>query len=227
MKKLIPYFFLGASFGIIEASVVIVLRPHFSDAKAPFALKLIAYDTLNALQETLLSTELWREAATIVLLAAAAAIAARTFLHWASYFVFTFGIWDIFYYIWLSLKIGWPHSLLDWDILFLIPKMWLAPVLVPCMISLTGIIMSMIMVRTLSVRGSVRMQVYHWAPVLLALLLWLISFLNKSEKGMTAMPQSYSWWLFILGLLLCIGSTFMFYREQLYRHKSFMFRTRG
>jgi hypothetical protein len=226
MRKLFPLLLLGIAFGVIEASVVIFLRPHFSTTDAPFSLRLLTPETMTALQKTLLSAELWREAATLLLLAGAAAVAARSFFHWASYFVFTFGVWDLFYYIWLSVKIGWPSSLLDWDILFLIPKMWLAPVLAPIIISLIGIVMSVLMVRALEVRGAVRLQFYHWVPVALSLLLWLISFLNKSHAGMTAFPESYSWWLFILGAVICVAAAVNFYREFLLRHRNLMFRTR-
>ena len=227
MKKLLPLLVLGIAFGIIEATVVIYLRPFFAPANDPFALVILRPEAMSDLQKTLISAEVWREAATLLLLAAAATIAARSILYWLSYFVFTFAVWDIFYYIWLSVRIGWPHSLFDWDILFLIPRMWLAPVLAPCLISLAGIAMSMIMVRTLDVRRSIRLLFYHWSPVVLALFLWLISFLNKSEKGMTSFPASYSWWLFIPGMVMCAAVTAVFYREFLYKHRSFMFRTRN
>ncbi len=226
MKKLFPLLLLGIAFGIIEASAVLYLRPHFSTIEAPFALKLLTPETMSAFQASLLKAELWREAATLLLLAAAAAVAARSLLHWASYFVFSFGVWDLCYYIWLNVRIGWPSSLLDWDILFLIPKMWLAPVIVPCVISVIGIVMSVLMVRALDVRGHVRLAVYHWGPVAFSLLLWLISFLNRSHSGMTEFPDSYSWWMFILGAVICVASAANFYREFLLRHRSMMFRTR-
>src|SRR5882672_6825963 len=56
---------------------------------------------------------------------------------WERFLVFSlaFGIWDIFYYMWLWVFIGWPPSLLTWDVLFLIPVPWLAPVLAPAIVS--------------------------------------------------------------------------------------------
>ena len=65
-------------------------------------------------------TELGRELATLILLAAMAWLAAKSFNEWLAYFIFGFAVWDIFYYIWLALIIKWPSSLMDWDILFLI-----------------------------------------------------------------------------------------------------------
>jgi hypothetical protein len=45
-------------------------------------------------------------------------------------------VWDLAYYAFLKVLTGWPHSLLDWDILFLIPLPWWGPVLAPALIAL-------------------------------------------------------------------------------------------
>jgi len=52
-----------------------------------------------------------------------------------AYFFFAFGIWDIFYYVFLRLTIGWPQTLGDLDIFFLLPFPWVGPVFVPIAIS--------------------------------------------------------------------------------------------
>src|SRR6266550_1126377 len=69
------------------------------------------------------NVELWREAATLVMIAA---LGVRT--------------WDIFYYVFLRLISGWPRTLLDWDILFLLPLPWWGPVLAPVSIALVMIV---------------------------------------------------------------------------------------
>jgi membrane protein implicated in regulation of membrane protease activity len=53
-----------------------------------------------------------------------------------------FAIWDIFYYIFLWLLIGWPESFFTWDILFLLPVTWVGPVLAPVINSLTMIVLA-------------------------------------------------------------------------------------
>ncbi len=50
-------------------------------------------------------------------------------------FFFAFGIWDIFYYVWLWLTIRWPASLVSMDVLFLIPVPWLSQVWFPLLVS--------------------------------------------------------------------------------------------
>jgi len=83
----------------------------------------------------LMRTELAREAATLVMLAAVAWLAGRERRSRFGYFALAFGAWDIFYYLFLVPMSGWPRSPLDWDVLFLIPLPWWGPVLAPVSIA--------------------------------------------------------------------------------------------
>src|ERR1035438_5297081 len=86
------------------------------------------------------SVELPREFATLVMLFAVGFLAGRTWRARIGYAAIAFGVWDIFYYVFLKMMCGWPHSLLDWDILFLLPLPWWGPVLAPVLISLLMIL---------------------------------------------------------------------------------------
>ena len=44
--------------------------------------------------------------------------------------------WEYCYYAWLRVLIDWPATLLDWDVLFLIPLRWWGPVLSPVLIAI-------------------------------------------------------------------------------------------
>jgi hypothetical protein len=80
--------------------------------------------------------ELGREAATIVMLAAVALLAARrSWWERLAYFIWTFAVWDIFYYVWLYVLLRWPPNLMTLDVLFLIPRVWVAPVILPVVVS--------------------------------------------------------------------------------------------
>jgi len=209
VKKLIPLLFLGIAFGMIEGSVVIYLRPFLNNDFSDYSLKILQPENLDQSKKTVIITEIYREAATLVLLASAAVLAATSFLSWFCYFVFIFGVWDIIYYVWIYLRIGWPESIMEWDVLFLIPRMWFAPVIVPCLISLTGIVISMIVLRVTDIYGQIKPRPRHWIPIAVALVLWQISFLNKSLDGMTTFPSDYSWWLFFAGMIMAVsGSAF-------------------
>ena len=85
--------------------------------------------------------ELVREAATLVMLLAVGGIAGRTRHTRLGYTAIAFGIWDIFYYVFLKMIYDWPKSLFDWDILFLIPLPWWGPVIAPVSIALLMIVM--------------------------------------------------------------------------------------
>src|SRR5690348_1084252 len=65
--------------------------------------------------------ELIREAATMLMLLTIGMLAGRDWRSRLGYTAIAFGVWDIFYYVFLRYMCSWPHSLLDWDILFLIP----------------------------------------------------------------------------------------------------------
>lgn len=79
--------------------------------------------------------ELSREISTIAMIIAVALLAERQSLtrRFAA-FVFVFGLWDVFYYVWLKVLFGWPRGWLEWDVLFLIPSIWLGPWICPAAI---------------------------------------------------------------------------------------------
>jgi hypothetical protein len=79
--------------------------------------------------------EAWREAATIVMLVAVGWLAGRNKVDRLAYGMFAFGMWDIWYYVWLKVLIDWPASLLSLDTLFLIPLTWWGPVIAPMLIA--------------------------------------------------------------------------------------------
>ena len=86
------------------------------------------------------SAEVIREAATMVMLLAVGGLAGRTWRARLGYTAVAFGVWDIFYYVFLRWICGWPASLFDWDILFLLPLPWWGPVIAPASIAVLMII---------------------------------------------------------------------------------------
>lgn len=82
------------------------------------------------------SVELTREFATLVMLGAVGFLAGKNWRARIGCAAIAFGVWDIFYYVFLKMICGWPHSLLDWDVLFLLPLPWWGPVIAPMLIAL-------------------------------------------------------------------------------------------
>ena len=119
--------------GYLEAVVVVYIRRIIDIVPTP---QNLAPQAIAQGPDWLISTEQTREAATIVMLVALALLAGRTRVQKLAVFLFTFGVWDIFYYVSLKALIDWPASLATMDCLFLIPQPWYAPVWVPVVISL-------------------------------------------------------------------------------------------
>jgi hypothetical protein len=112
----------------VESAVVLYLRT-LTDRLDPYQanpLPLVA---------GLGGAELIREVATLVMLGTVGWLAGRTWRSRLGHGVLAFGIWDIFYYVFLRPLTQWPRSLLDWDILFLLPLPWWGPVLAPVSIA--------------------------------------------------------------------------------------------
>lgn len=130
--------FFSIAMGYLETSVVVYLRKLYYPNGFGFPLVAVTPD--------IAITEFWREMATMVMLLGAGIMAGQNRMQRFVYFLYCFAIWDIFYYVFLYVLLGWPHSLLTWDILFLIPVPWVGPVLCPVLVSLT---MIMLMIATL------------------------------------------------------------------------------
>ena len=71
----------------------------------------------------------------MVMLGSVALAVARNLHEWIAAFAIAFGVWDIFFYVFLKLMIHWPESLSTWDILFLIPLPWVGPVWAPVLVA--------------------------------------------------------------------------------------------
>lgn len=111
--------FFAACMAFVEAAVVVYLRRLLGE---------VAIFPMKDLPPPLLAVEVAREAATIGMLAAVALLSARGGLRRMGIFLFAFAAWDVFYYLWLLVTIGWPKGVSDWDVLFLIPAPWVGPV---------------------------------------------------------------------------------------------------
>jgi len=133
-NKIFFLFLFGMAMGFMESAVVVYLRQLYYPEGFSFPLKIMAFKEL--------SVEYLREFSTLVMLFSVAAAAGRNFYERFAFFLLCFGIWDVFYYVWLKVLLDWPHSLLDWDILFLIPVVWAGPVLAPVICALTMIVVA-------------------------------------------------------------------------------------
>ena len=159
------------------------------------------------LQEALGSVELWREAATLVMIATLGMLAGRTWRQRAGYAALAFGAWDVFYYVFLRLISGWPRTLLDWDILFLLPLPWWGPVLAPVSIAVLMILWGTLTTQAADVASGGR---WPWAfgsvGIFMALTVFMIdawwALPNGRDAVLQVLPKTFNWPLFWVALLL-------------------------
>ena len=159
-------FFIAMAF--LESAVVVYLRAiYYPDG---FGFPLVAMDGL------LVNTEVGREIATMVMLLAPAALVTRSRLERFAWFCFGFGIWDIFYYIWLKVLLDWPATLTDPDLLFLVPVPWVGPVWAPCVISLGLITLAIVILRGRSNVNDFAIDSRSWVLMIGGAALMILSF---------------------------------------------------
>jgi hypothetical protein len=185
----------GIAFGFVESSVVVYLRALYYPEGFQFPLKLI--------QDRHLLTEVAREAATIVILVAVAAIAGSKTWERIGYFLAAFGVWDVFYYFWCKVLIDWPVTLADWDVLFLIPLPWIGPVIAPLLVALLMTVYGSILVVRVPAGEYFRPAFLSWSLFISATIILLYSFISDiaaTTQGQS--PASYRYELLIASLLL-------------------------
>ncbi|MFK7768057.1 MAG: hypothetical protein AB8B55_12610 [Mariniblastus sp.] len=195
---------------LLEAAVVVYMRRLYYPENP---LELFPLHFLNSYDPSL---ELSREIATIVMIVTVALLAERKNLTRAfAAFVFVFGTWDLFYYVWLKVLMDWPRTWLEWDVLFLIPMIWLGPWICPALIATLFIVWGGWVLRssvevTLTLRGLV---IFSTGAIL-----GLVTFMQPAGSVMIAegtnslaalseyTPGQFWWWLFVPSfLMMCVG----------------------
>ena len=154
--------------------------------------------------------ELIREIATLIMLFTVGWLAGATWRTRLGYSVVAFGVWDIFYYVFLRLMTGWPKSLLDWDILFLIPLPWWGPVWAPTSIALLMILWGTFMTKVerspVSIGSRWKCLALGGMGAALALFTFMADAISTADQGTEALrnmlPIRFNWPLFGVALVL-------------------------
>ena len=235
----IPYNFIwlgvfGIAMGILETIVVVYLRQMYYPLGFNFP--------LNIFPPNVLSIEWIREISTIIMLVSIGFLAGNNFYQRFSYFIYSFAVWDIFYYVGLKLFLDWPPSLLTWDLLFLIPVAWIGPVLAPVICSLTMILMAVIIVYWQARGDLIKIKISEWALILVGAFIIFCTFiwnyltiiiqggflpdlfgLASNIRFQNAIlqyePSFYNWYLFALGEVLVLVALIMIVKQVKSSHK--------
>jgi hypothetical protein len=191
---------------LLEAVVVIYIRHGMLRA---------SYDHVTL--TGYMTIEMWREVGTLVMLIAVGWLAGRQGVERWAYGLFAFGMWDIWYYVWLKVLIDWPITLLDWDILFLLPVRWWGPVLSPVLVA--GLIcLTAVLAMTRLERGKplgitpARIGLGS-SGLLLALYVFMSDSIHALLQGRsdwdTLRPEPFKWPLFLIALILMVAPALM------------------
>lgn len=188
----------AVAMGYLEAAVVVYLRGLLNITNA----------TVNL--HGYMGVEIGREAATIVMLAAAGWLAGRGWRERAAYFAYAFGIWDMLYYVFLKVLLGWPESFFSPDVLFLIPVRWTGPVLAPVLISLLLCTTAVLALARLERGQLLSFNRLRWSVTVLGALLALLVFMADALLALAAgradwnvlLPGDFRWMPFLAALLM-------------------------
>ncbi|RJR21834.1 MAG: hypothetical protein C4581_01610 [Nitrospiraceae bacterium] len=197
--KIIWLTIFGIAMAYVESAVVVYLRAIFYPKGFIFPLKMMT--------DYKIKVEVFREVATIVMLLTVAHLAGRKFQERFASLLLTFGVWDIFYYVWLKVLLNWPATLFDWDILFLIPLPWIGPVIAPVSISIIMIISGILIARLSDKGKAFRPTLVTFLLALAGTLLVLYSFMYDTGATLNGqMPEPYRYELLIIGNVLFVVS---------------------
>jgi len=187
----------------VEAAVVFYLRTLVDRIEPYQANPLPEHGALGA-------AELVREAATLLMLLTVGMLAGRNWSSRIAYSAIAFGVWDIFYYVFLKVMTGWPNSLLDWDVLFLLPLPWWGPVLAPMLIALLmagwGTLVTTVDDDGRLCTAGVTCWGLNALGIALALCVFMKDALRVASQGEAAvrnvLPKEFDWLLFTVALAL-------------------------
>jgi hypothetical protein len=226
-KNLLYLLTFGISMGFLEAAVVIYLRALYYPAGFKFPMSIMPVQIIGV--------ELCRELSTLIMLFSIAWIAGKKLTERFAYFIYSFAIWDIFYYVFLYIFIGWPESLFTWDLLFLIPITWTGPVVAPIIVSLTFILMAIVILQKYY-KSSLYFSKIEWSLVIAGMIVLFFSFIQDYSSYMFShvsffnyfksshlpeimiysnmyVPVKFNWWLFIIGEILLLIPIYIYRRK--------------
>jgi hypothetical protein len=205
-KKLLIAALFAIAMAYVESAVVVYLRKIFYPEGFSFPMKIIT--------DKIALIEIGRELATLVMLATVAWLAERRFFRWFMMLLFVWGVWDIFYYVWLKVFLDWPASLLTDDILFLIPVPWIGPVIAPVIVSLTFIAAALIFLPCVRCE-SIKPGWLESALTILGTAIILVSFLyDFFAVDLTSCSNPpFLWGVFLVGEALLIIAVIVLWRR--------------
>lgn len=213
--------------GFLESAVVVYLREILYPEGFAFP--------LSPIPVNMAVTELLREVSTLVMLGTIGILVSKRFSTGFAWFIYSFAIWDIFYYIFLKLLVGWPESIITWDVLFLIPTTWTGPVLSPVLVSLTMILLALVILIHADRGKDTGIAPREWVGLIVGSLVLILGFIFDYSNHMLThfslfgmlevknpevlevatryIPVRFPWLIFGAGEIIILGSIAVYWKR--------------
>lgn len=191
----------GIAMGYLEAAVVVYLRAALD--LLPGTVPAHDPDAFGTFE----SIEIAREIATIVMIGVVGWLAGRSRLERLAWAAVIFGAWDIVYYLGLRLTIGWPAAFDTWDVLFLVPMIWVGPVWAPIVVSAALVGFGLAAARRLRTGGRVAVGGGRAVAAVGGGALVILSFLVDTGRVLAGDVSPWTGWaVFWAGMALAVGA---------------------
>ncbi|NVM20996.1 MAG: hypothetical protein HWN68_04375 [Desulfobacterales bacterium] len=199
------------AFAWVESSVVVYLREIYYEGSFYFPL-IVEWQDGKLAVDHLMHIEFGREIATVLMLVAVGCAAGKNALQKFCFLMIAFGLWDIFYYVWLWVMAGWPESLMTWDLLFFVPLPWVGPVITPVLIALTMTAAGSLIIYYEEKGCVIRWRWYDWVIESACGVLIIVAFcwdwknIMQAPDGLprTGIPNTFAWWLYLPAYLFSV-----------------------
>ncbi len=201
----------AAAFAWVESAVVVYLREILFEGGFYFPMR-FSWSDSGFIGNRIAVIELVREFATIVMLAALALVSGRTRWQKFSFFMIAFGVWDIFYYVWLRVMAGWPEGFMTWDVLFLIPLPWVGPVITPLLIAAAMTAAGSLIIYFEEKGCKIHFKLSDWLIILTCGLLMIVAFCwdwknilrlpDGTERS--GIPNPFFWELYLPAFIISV-----------------------
>ncbi len=208
------------AFAWVEGAVVVYLREIYFGGSFYFPVVLEWKDG-TLVVDRLMRIEFGREIATILMLAAVGCASGKRSLQKFCFFMIAFGIWDIFYYIWLWVMVGWPDNLMTWDLLFFVPLPWVGPVITPVLIALVMAAAGSLIIYYGEKGFVFTWRWYDWVIESGCGILMIVAFCwdwkniirLPGDIQYTGIPGPFAWWLYLPAYIFSVVYFFIRLRQ--------------
>ena len=209
LSRLVALVLFAAAMAWMESATVLYLRTLVHRIEPYQASPMPAANNLG-------SVEIIREGATLLMLGSAGFLGGKSWRSRFGSFLVAFGVWDILYYAFLAIIVGWPKTLFDWDVLFLIPLPWWGPVLSPILVSCALIAVGFLLIGSEGKSWYRQPSRASWGAYWIGTALALYAFMQNSIEQLwipghgelAALPTKFNWPLLLVGLAFMLSPIF-------------------